>query len=243
MNISCVIVDDESLARKGLEKYVETIDFLELKGVCNNAMQANTLLVSEDIDLLFMDIEMPLISGMEFLKSLSNPPMVIFTTAYSEYALESFQFDVIDYLVKPISPQRFLMACNKAYRALSVNKPENVASQLVDNESDDFIFVKVDKELVKIDFEDILFIESMQNYVKFNLKGISHIVLVPLKNVMNILPNSRFLQVHKSYVIAMSKVDAISGNQIVIENQKIPISRNFKETVMSALTKNKVLKK
>ena len=150
MKISCIIVDDEAIARRGLKSYVETIDFLDLKGTCINAMQANTLIKTEQIDLLFLDIEMPLITGMDFLKSLTHPPKVIFTTAYSEYAIDSFEFDVIDYLVKPISPERFLQACNKAYSVFeSIGPKASTVSGTAQKEEQDYLFVRVDKELIK----------------------------------------------------------------------------------------------
>jgi len=243
MKINCIIVDDEAIARRGLKSYVESIDFLELKGEAINAVQANALLKTEEVHLIFLDIEMPLISGLDFLKTLRNPPKVIFTTAYSEYALDSFEFDVIDYLVKPISLERFLKACNKAYKifedTLSDKKPQ---APLV-KEDKDYLFVKVDKELVKIGFKDILFIEGMQNYIQIQTTKSKHIVLVPLKKVFNLLPTKDFYQVHKSYIISLSKVQAISGNQLMISEYKIPISRNKKCEIMNVLTNNKVLKK
>ena len=244
MKINCIIVDDESIARKGLKKYVDAIYFLDLKGTCINAMQANSLLKTEKIDLVFLDIEMPLITGLDFLKSLSNPPKVIFTTAYSEYAIDSFQFDVIDYLVKPISPERFLQACNKAYKVFEVNTSQTTNSIFEKEQDEEHLFVKVNKELIKIKHDDILFIEGMQNYIKI-YTGSTHyyMVLVPLKNVFSMLPEMLFYQVHKSYIVALNKVQAISGNQLIISENKIPISRNKKEEVLKLLTNNKILKK
>lgn len=243
MKINCIIVDDESIARKGLKKYVESIDFLSLKGTCMNAMQANSLLKMHEIDLIFLDIEMPLITGMDFLKSLANPPKVIFTTAYSEYAIDSFQFDVIDYLVKPISPERFLKACNKAYSIFESNIPQEAIISIKKTKEQDYLFVKVDKELIKIKFDEILYIEGMQNYIRIHTDSSNFMVLVPLKNVFNLLPVKHFYQIHKSYIVALNKVQAISGNQLIISNHKIPISRNKKEEIVKVLTENKILKK
>jgi len=241
MKINCIIVDDEAIARKGLKKYVEAIDFLDLRGEAINAIQANTLIKTESIDLIFLDIEMPFISGMDFLKSLTNPPKVIFTTAYSEYAIESFEFDVIDYLVKPISPERFLQACNKAYSTFETNNPKPIKTE--DKVEQDFLFVKVDKELMKIKFEDILFIEGMQNYINIHTHQGNYMVLVPLKNVFNLLPTNKFYQTHKSYVVSLHKVQAISGNQLIISNNKIPVSRQKKAEIVRLLTSNRILKK
>ena len=245
MKINCVIVDDEALARRGLEKYVKEIEFLELKGVCKNAMQVNTVLNEEKIDLLFLDIEMPMISGIDFLKSLKVAPKVIFTTAYSEYAIDSFEFDVVDYLIKPISFERFLQASNKAYQQIAKEtKPEAIIKQATEKEAEEeYIFVKTDKQLVKVKLDDILYIESMQNYIRIITEKETHITLVPLKKILEILPENNFIQIHKSYIISKSKVEAISGNQAVIGETKIHIARSFKEDVIKSLTEDKILKK
>ncbi len=240
MKINCIIVDDEALARRGLEEYTRNIDFLDVKGVCKNAVQANMLIKSEQVDLIFLDIEMPLISGMDFLKSLNNPPKVIFTTAYSEYALESFAFDVVDYLVKPISFERFLQAVNKAYRLLEGNKVEVIKAA---ESKEDFIFVKVDKDFVKIKYDEILFIQGMQNYVMIFTATTKQMVLVPMKSVLEMLPADRFYQTHKSFIVSLEKVKAISGNQLVIGEHKTPISRDKKDEVVKLLMENKILKK
>jgi DNA-binding LytR/AlgR family response regulator len=242
MTLTCIIVDDEAPARKGLEKYVTEIDFLELKGICKNAMEANTILNTEKIDLVFLDIEMPMLSGIDFLKSLKHTPKIIFTTAYSEYAIESFEFDVVDYLVKPISFERFLQAANKAHRfiteKISTKKPQENKT-----DGEDFIFIKTDKQLVKILLDEILFVESLQNYIRIHTSRKSYLTLVPLKKVFDILPADDFIQVHKSFVIAKSKVEAIVGTQILIGEHKIPIGRRLKETILDILVSKNVLKK
>lgn len=242
MKINCIIVDDEALARKGLEKYVKEIDFLELKDVCKNALQANAIINREKIDLLFLDIEMPMLSGIDFLKSLKHAPKVIFTTAYSEHAIESFEFDVVDYLVKPISFERFLQAANKAHRFISGETPL-VKTENNKEQKEEYVFIKTDKQLVKLLVNDILFIEAMQNYIRIITKEKSHITLVPLKKVLDILPQRDFIQVHKSYVISKLKVEAIVDNHILIEEHKIPIARSLKEEVLEKLLRDKVLKK
>jgi len=240
MTINCIIVDDEPLARKGLQTYSESIDFLEIVGLAKNSMEANMLLKEKKTDLIFLDIEMPLISGMDFLKSLKSPPKVIFTTAYSEYALESFEFDVVDYLVKPISFERFLQSANKAYRLMeesSLRWPES------EEEKGDYIFVKVDKELIKIQFSKILFIQGMQNYVHIVTENRTYMTLMPLKKVLQSLPGDQFIQSHKSYVVNLKQVEAIGGNQLVPGKHKIPVSRILKESVLSTVMKNNILKK
>ncbi|MCP3931392.1 MAG: response regulator transcription factor [Bacteroidetes bacterium] len=241
MKIKCIIVDDEALARKGLEKYVKEIDFLELKGTCKNALEANSLINQEKIDLLFLDIEMPMLSGIDFLKSLKHSPKVIFTTAYSEYAIDSFEFDVIDYLVKPISFERFLQASNKAYRSMSnSNSPDSLE---VEKKEKEFIFIKTDKQLVKVFLHEILFVQAMQNYSRVTTSDTSLLTLIPLKKVNDFLPETDFTQVHKSYIISRSKIDAIVGNQIIIGDYKIPIARSMREEVIGQLVGKRILKK
>ncbi len=243
MKINCLIVDDEALARKGLEKYVMEIDFLELKGICKNAIEANSIINQQKIDLLFLDIEMPMLTGIDFLKSLKDSPKVIFTTAYSNYAIESFEFDVIDYLVKPISFERFLQAANKAHKRIGIENPSPKTQEPAKEKEAEFIFIKTDKQLVKVFLDDILFVQSMQNYSRIVTKETAHLTLVPLKKVSEILPDSEFLQVHKSYIIAKSKVEVILGNQIIIGEHKIPISRGIKDDVISILVGKRILKK
>lgn len=234
--LNCIIVDDEPLARQGLEKYVEQIDFLQLKATCKNAMQANTVLKEQSIDLLFLDIEMPLLSGIELLKSQTNAPAVIFTTAYPKYALEGYQFDVIDYLLKPIFFERFLLACNKALRLVQNNKEANLKEE-------PFIFVKTDKQLLKLNIENILYIEAMQNYIIFHTQTEKITALVPMKNIFELLSKEAFLQIHKSYIVAKNKVIAIQGNELIINQQKLPISTRMRKGVVEALTGSRLLKK
>ena len=242
MQLKCIIVDDEALARKGLEKYVKEIPFLELKGLCKNAMETNAILNEEQIDLLFLDIQMPMLSGIDLLKSLKHSPIVIFTTAYSEYAIESFEFDVVDYLVKPISFERFLQAANKAHRFISKKAPSaNLGNKLEKEEH--FIYVKTEKQLVKILLENVLFVEALQNYIRIHTDDKSYLTLVPLKKIVDILPQNRFLQVHKSFIISVSKVEAIVGNHILIGKHKIPMGRTLKDKVVNTLVSDKVLKK
>lgn len=238
MNIKCLIIDDEPLAREGLEKYVQQIDFLALKGICKNALQANLILQQEPIDLIFLDIEMPGLSGLELLKSLPHAPFVIFTTAYPQYALDGYQFNAIDYLVKPISFERFLQAINKAWRLLA-RQHTGAASQ----QEHAFIFVKTDKRLVKLSIEDILFIEGMQNYIVIHTAQEKLMILAPLKNILDLLPADTFLQIHKSYIVSINKVEAIEGNELILPNHKIPISARMRPQVLDFLTKNRILKK
>jgi len=235
--LTCLIIDDEPIARQGLENYVQQIDFLDLKGICKNAMQANTILKEQPIDLLFLDIEMPMLSGIDFLKTTANPPAVIFTTAYSKYALEGYQFDVIDYLLKPISFDRFLLATNKALRLLGPKK------QTGEKEETPYIFVKTDKQLVKLNIKEILYIEGMQNYIIFHTTKEKIMALVPLKNIFDLLSETAFIKVHKSYVVAKDKVEKIVGNQVAIADKLLPISTRMRKEVVEKLTGNRLLRK
>src|SRR5882724_5034964 len=204
IKIKCVIVDDEPFARKGLLSYIEKIDFLQLSGVCENVIELNSLLKQQPVDLLFLDIEMPYISGVDFLKSTKELPKVIFTTAYEQYALKGYELDVLDYLLKPISFERFLQAANKAYGWFSLQK-ENTPGQ-------DYFFVKADNKLEKINFDDILFVEALENYVAIYTKEKKIITHLTLKMLQEKLTAPRFIYPHKSYIVAMDKIKSIEGN-------------------------------
>lgn len=234
--LSCVIVDDEPFARKGLEGYISRIDFLSLQGTCENALQLNALLQAQQPQLLFLDIDMPYLTGIEFLRQLQNPPMVIITTAYKEYAIEGFALDVTDYLLKPIPFDRFLKACNKAYERFMAKQPAEAAT-------DDYLFVKADGKLQKVAIPDILFIEAMENYVAIYLPGKKLVTQLPLKTFTEKLPPQQFVQPHKSYLVAIDKIDSIEGNLLHIQQYQVPISKYEKEQLLERIVQNKWLKK
>ena len=238
MSITCIIIDDEPLARKGLKEYVTDVDFLNLIGEFDNPLKAAELISRGEVQLLFLDIQMPKITGLEFFKTLQNAPPVIFTTAYPQYALEGFEVNALDYLVKPISFDRFLKAAMKAreyYEVRETNEKEKATT--------DYFFIKTDNKLVKILFEDVLFVEALQNYVTIHTLLKKHMTYLTFKSVEEYLPADKFLKVHKSYIVAASKVDSIEGNDIRIGQQHIPISRNQKDEVMEKLLKGKFLKR
>lgn len=230
--IRCVITDDEPMARKGLTGYAEKIDFLQVVGLCEDAMQLNMLLKQQSVDLLFLDIEMPYISGVEFLRSLSNPPKVIFTTAYENYALQGFELDVLDYLLKPISFDRFLKGANKAYDYFNRNES-----------SPAYFFVKADNRLEKIFFDDILFVESMENYVGIYTREKKLITHSTLKAMQQTLPSQNFIQTHKSYLVNILHINAIEGNTLYCGNHQVPISKYLKEEVMQKIVSAHLLRK
>lgn len=231
--ISCIIIDDEPIARKGLQGYIGKIDFLELKGVCENAIQLNNLLKQAPVDLLFLDIEMPYVSGIEFLKNTVSPPKVIFTTAYEQYAIKGYELDVLDYLLKPISFERFMKAANKAYDYFKTNQEPTIQ----------YLFVKADSKLEKVNFSDILFVEAMENYVGIYLSGKKLITHSTLKAIQEKLPVQDFLQPHKSYLINLNHINSIEGNMLHIGEYQVPISKYQKEEVMERILNNKLLKK
>jgi DNA-binding LytR/AlgR family response regulator len=238
MNITCIIIDDEPLARKGLKEYVTDVDFLNLIDEFDNPLKAAELISRGEVQLLFLDIQMPKITGLDFFKTLQNAPPVIFTTAYPQYALEGFEVNALDYLVKPVSFDRFFKAVLKAkefYEVRDTNRKET--------ESSDYFFIKADNKLVKILFDEVLYVEALQNYVTIHTAARKYMTYLTFKSVEDYLPTDKFLKVHKSYIVAASKIDSIEGNDIRIGQQHIPISRNQKDEVMDKLLKNRFLRR
>lgn len=238
MTINCLVIEDEPLARKGLKEYIADIDFLNCIGEYDNALKAAEQISRGDVQLLFLDIQMPKITGLEFFKTLQSPPPVIFTTAYPQYALEGFEVNALDYLVKPISFKRFLKAVLKAKEYYEVRD-----TNLKEANDTDYFFIKVDNKLEKILFADVLFAEASQNYVIIHTPLKKYMTYLTFKSVEDYLPADKFLKVHKSYIVAASKIDTIEGNDIRIGQQHIPISRNQKDEVLAKLLKGNFLKR
>ena len=243
MKLKCVTIDDEPLARECIANYVREIDFLQLTGMGNNPIDLTRLLDEQEIDLIFLDIQMPVINGIEFLKMTPNPPMVIITTAYPSYALEGFQLDVLDYLVKPITFNRFFKAVSKAkdYHHLLVKSSS--ADRSKSNLSADYFFIKCDYKYERIYFDEILYIEAMQNYVTIYTTRGKYITLLYLKNVEENLNKQSFVRVHKSYIVSIQKIEAIENNEIIIQSFRIPVSRNYRDQVMDRVVNDKLWKK
>jgi DNA-binding LytR/AlgR family response regulator len=239
VKINCIIIDDEPLARKGIAEYVADVDYLELKGQGENAAAADDLLNKGNIDLIFLDIQMPKVTGIEFLKGLKKPPMVIFTTAYSEYALQGYELDVLDYLVKPISSERFLKACSKAKDFYTLKQSGKQALL----KTEDYFFIRCDDRFEKILYDELLYIEAMENYVIFHTLKEKYISYLTLKSVESYLPIDKFLKVHKSFIVAIPKIESIDGSDILIKGKSIPISRILKEEVMDKLINGRFLKR
>jgi len=233
MKLRCIIVDDEPFARNGLAEDIRVIDFMEVAGIAESALQAMELLTRQTVDLVFLDIEMPKLNGFDLLRTLQQPPMVILTTAYNHYAPESYELGVIDYLLKPISFDRLLKACHKAkdfhtLRAGHSNKDAN-----------DYFFVKCNGRHEKIIVTELLFIEAADNYVQIHTTDKKLLVYHTLKNMEQHLPASRFIKVHKSFIVAFDKIDSMEGNQLLIGQHSIPVSRNFKDAVVERVSRKK----
>ncbi len=227
MKVKALIIDDEPLARNVIQQYANKLPQLIIEGVCKDAIDAHKILQQQSIDLLFLDINMPKLSGISFLKNLKNPPLVIFTTAYSEYALEGFELSAIDYLKKPFSFDRFCKAFFRAEEHLLL-KQQSISSNENENEVD-FIYVKSNKKMVKVTLSDILYIEGLGDYIKIILKEKKLITNISMKKIQTLLPEKDFFRIHKSFIISMHNIDAIEGNMAVIKNSKLPIGNSYRQ--------------
>jgi DNA-binding LytR/AlgR family response regulator len=241
MTINCIVIDDEPLARKGLNEYINDVDFLTVAGEYDNPLKASQAIHEGETQLLFLDIQMPKISGLEFMKSLKQPPPVIFTTAYPQYALDGFDLNALDYLVKPISFDRFLKAAYKAKEFYEVRQKNLVPP--ADENDKQYLFVKADNKLVKIFYGDILFVEALQNYVCIHTLNKKYITYLTIKSVEEFLPANVFIKTHKSFIVSAPRIESIDGNDILIGTHHIPISRNMKEEVTEKLLNGKFLKR
>jgi DNA-binding LytR/AlgR family response regulator len=216
--IKCLIVEDEPLAAKVIEDYVRMVPFLELAGICKDAICAATLLQETPVQLLFLDIHLPKIKGLAFLRTLAQPPAVIITTAYHQYAVEGFELNVTDYLLKPVEFERFLAAVNKA--AAQLTTPERK-----------YLFLPVNRKQVKVWYEDILYVESLKEYVKVVTAKGTHITRMSTQEIENILPAALFQRVHRSFIIAVARVDSYSADEVEIGGVIIPVGKMYKEVI------------
>jgi DNA-binding LytR/AlgR family response regulator len=228
MSYTCLIVDDEQLARKLLKEYVSKVTALELRGMCKNPLEAMEIMQQEQIDILFLDIQMPELTGIEFVKSLKQKPVIIFTTAYSEFALEGYQLDVIDYLVKPFPLDRFVQAVNKAIEFIDLKKKASLSGK----DSAEYILLHADHKIYKVALDDIQYIEGLKEYVSYFTKEKRIIVLQSLKSIEETLPADRFIRIHRSYIVPIRKIKTLDGNQVQIGDKLIPIGRSYKEEVL-----------
>ncbi|MDB5222431.1 MAG: DNA-binding response regulator [Chitinophagaceae bacterium] len=239
MKLKCIIIDDEPIARKVLQEFIEEIDYLDLVGQAENPLKAMSLVNDNDIDIIFLDINMPKINGIEFLKTTKLNASIIMTTAYTDYAVEAFGLEVLDYLVKPIAFDRFLKACNKAKETVGLKK----TIQLQPNKANDHFFVKCNNQIEKIFYDDLVYAEAMLNYVMLYTNSKKMMVYVTIKNLEEQLPADTFIKVHKSFIVNINKIKSIEGNILDIGNEKIAISQNLREKVISEIVKDKMIKR
>ncbi|PKV50309.1 LytTR family two component transcriptional regulator [Aquimarina sp. MAR_2010_214] len=222
MKVKCLLVDDDPLAINILKKHLEYFEHFEVAFCCNNAVDAFDFIHKNSVDLIFVDIYMPMVNGLEFIKSIDNPPLIIITSSYEEYAVQGFELGVIDYLIKPISLKRLVKSLHKISRTLNnTNKPSHT-SQL-----EDHIFIKVDKKMIKIYFEDILYIKSLKDYVIVKTNHKDYVTHYNLSAITKLLPEYLFIRIHRSYTIAINKIKAIDKNCIEIDDKLLPIGRNY----------------
>lgn len=230
--IKTIIIDDEFPARKLLSEYASKIANIKLCGVCDNAVHALELMQNEAVDLIFTDIQMPDLSGMEFIRSLKNPPLIVFTTAHSEYAIDSYELDAVDYLLKPISFPRFVQAVNKVQERIQLLRSKESETKT----EKDYFMVKADYKLYRIDFVNILFIEGQSEYVTFHLKNNKKITAYyALKKLEEELPSRDFMRIHKSYIVSLANIESEEGNLVTIAGQKLSIGKNYKDLLMERL--------
>ena len=228
MNIRCLIIDDEPLAQRVIERFAGNIPFLEVVGKCNSAFEAIDLLHLHAVDLLFLDINMPGMSGMDFLKTLKNPPLVIVTTAYAEFAIQGFELDVVDYLMKPFGFDRFNKAIQKVEELIQGRGQRYSEPREAEKHEDAFIFIKSSKKTFKVNLDEILYIEALGDYVKIYTNDRMIISYQSLKNIETLLPAGAFPRIHKSFIIALSRIDLIEGNHVKIRDRLVPIGTNFR---------------
>lgn len=231
--IKCLIVDDEPLARKLIAGHVEKLPDWSIVAQCKNAVEAYEIIVKEKVDVLFLDINMPVITGVDFYRSLKNPPYLVFTTAYPEYAVEGFELEAVDYLVKPVTFDRFLKAVERIYdKILSKNKIDDSMIRLDPVEPADHIFIKHFSKLVKVFFDEILYLEAQKDFVKFILKSNELLAGMTMKEAEDALPSAKFLRVHRSFIVSVKAITAMFGNTIEIGKFQVPIGANYKGIVL-----------
>ncbi len=234
--LKCLVVDDESIAREGIVEYINKLDFLSVEGICSSALEAAEYLKKHEIDLMFLDIQMPHLSGLDFLESLQSPPLTIFTTAYSEYALDGFRLQVVDYLLKPISFKRFFQASMKA---LELAKLRNQGEE----QENSNMFVRQGDSFVRIVWSDILYVESMQNYAKLHFKDKTLTIYQTMISLEEMLPKDSFFRIHKSYLVNILHIDLITGNRLLIDGNELPISRQRKEELLNTVVYKNLISK
>lgn len=237
MKTKCLIVDDEPLARDLIRNHLNKLENFEILAECTDALKALQYLRNQEVDLMFMDIQMPQINGVEFLKSLRNPPKVIITTAHSEYAIEGFELDILDFLLKPITFERFLKSVNKYFLSKSEEDMAKTDDTIVasGNQQEDYIYVKENKKVIKIPLHEILYIEGLSEYVQIHTSNRKIVTKNSMSTMASRLPDPGFVRIHKSYIVSLAKIRAFTSSSIEIPGKKLPIGRSYKNSVVDAL--------
>ncbi len=238
--LRCIAIDNETHAQDIIEEFCSKVYYLDLVGKFTDPFRAYQILNENKVDLIFLDVRMPQISGIEFLNSLYNPPMVIFTTAYREYALEGFECNAVDYLIKPFAFDRFSKAVNKAFQLQKLKKPADSFKDGNSTPEHRFLMVKVEYSTIRVDLREILYIEGLKDYVKIHCGTRLLLTKTTMKNILDKLPPEVFFRVHKSYIVAVEKIDMIENSRIIIGNQRIPIGESFRSSFFSLIGKNLV---
>lgn len=233
--INCIIVDDEQMAREILEIHLQKIDAVNIIGSCKNAAEAFNIINNNKIDLIFLDINMPEISGLSFANSINRKIKIIFTTAYREYALDGFDLQAVDYLLKPISLNRLIQAVNKYLDENII--PQNIASQTIEIEKSDFIFVRSDRKMIKVNFSDINYIESIGDYIKIHFDNKTIVTRETITSIEAKLSGNDFLRIHRSFIVALAKISSFTNEFVEVNNKALTISRSYKKEVLNKLGK------
>lgn len=235
MKIRTIIVDDEPHAIEVIAGYLERFSEIELAGTCSDAIQAFRLLQQKQVDLMFLDVKMPGLTGTELLRSLKNPPKVIFTTAYMEYAVEGFELDAADYLLKPVSFDRFLRAIDKVFKLQNLKSSISIGAEAPIAEKDIFLYLRVERRMMKVNVDDILWIESLRDYIKVVMKDKTCISKQKISVLEEMLPEDRFIRIHRSFIVAVAKINSYYADVVEINSSEIPIGRNYKLDVQRRL--------
>ena len=233
--LKCIAIDDEDLALELMEDYISKVPYLQLVATCDDPLDALTVIQEQQVDLVFLDIQMPGLNGLQLIQSLSNNPMCILVTAYSQYALDGFNLNVVDYLVKPVPFDRFLKACNKA---IELHQLKHKAAETVKEDEQDYFFINADYSHIKVTYTDILWVEGLKDYIKIHLENTKPIVArISMKNIEELLPTAKFLRIQKSYIVSKAHITAVKKNSVFIGSTELSIGENYKDSVIAFLGK------
>ncbi len=236
--MNCIVVDDEALGREALKLNIKELPNVDLLGSFDNALKANEFLRENDVDLMFLDVELPGLSGLDFIKSLKHPPLIILTTAFPQYAVEAFELDVVDYLLKPIKMERFLKAINKVEAMLRTPDEPSALDY-----TQDFIFVKSERKYIKLNYNDIYFIEGLKDYVILHANKGKYMTAMNVKTIHNKLPNAVFFRTSKSYIINVNHIDEIDGEDVIVQDTRIPIGRSYRDKFLTTFVNKRLVRR